>query len=111
MSFKLGYKLKRQTRDFRFQSFYDLNHLNTIYITLCTVSHTGFRIVSMYHVKIWNGEDGYYVAQCQELPAAITQGKTKEEVIENITEAIQLVLEDMQTELREKKTELIAVEA
>jgi len=43
--------------------------------------------------------------------AAITQGKTKDEIIENITEAIQLVLEDMQTELREKKLELIAVEA
>jgi len=65
----------------------------------------------MHHVKIWNGEDGYYVAQCQELPAAITQGKTKEEIIENITEAIQLVLEDMQTEIREKKIELIDVEA
>lgn len=61
----------------------------------------------MYHVKVWNGEDGYLVGQCVELPAAITQGKTREEVVENITEAIQLVLEDMQAELREKTPILV----
>jgi len=38
--------------------------------------------------------DGYLVAQCKELPAAIAQGKTRKEVIENITEAIELVLAD-----------------
>ena len=61
----------------------------------------------MYHVKVWNGEDGYLVAQCVELPAAITQGKTKEEVLENVTEAIRLVLEDMQSEIHEKKIVLV----
>jgi predicted RNase H-like HicB family nuclease len=63
----------------------------------------------MYHVKIKKGKDGYYVAQCKELPAAITQGKTKKEAVENIREAIELVLEDMKAEIREKK--LIVVEA
>ena len=61
----------------------------------------------MYHVKVWNGEDGYLVAQCVELPAAITQGKTKEEILENVTEAIRLVLEDMQSEIHEKKIVLV----
>jgi predicted RNase H-like HicB family nuclease len=63
----------------------------------------------MYHVRVWNGEDGYLVGQCVELPAAITQGKTREEVIENMEEAIRLVLEDMQAEVRE--TKLVLVEA
>lgn len=63
----------------------------------------------MYHVKIKKGRDGYYVAQCKELPAAITQGKTRKEAMENIKEAIELVLEDMKAEVREKK--LIVVEA
>ena len=61
----------------------------------------------MYHLKIRTGEDGYLVGQCVELPAAITQGKTKEEVLENITEAIRLVLDDMQDEIRDKQLELV----
>jgi len=64
---------------------------------------------SLYHVKIRKGRDGYYVAQCKELPAAITQGKTRKEALENIKEAIGLVLDDMQAEIREKK--LVVVEA
>jgi predicted RNase H-like HicB family nuclease len=56
---------------------------------------------------MWNGEDGYLVAQCQELPAAIAQGKTEEEIRENITEAIGLVLKDMQAEVLERNQILI----
>jgi predicted RNase H-like HicB family nuclease len=51
----------------------------------------------MYHVKIKKGKDGYYVAQCKELPAAITQGRTRKEAFKNIKEAIELVLEDLRT--------------
>ena len=38
-------------------------------------------------------ESGYYTAQCVELPAAISQGKTEEEAKRNVREAIELVLE------------------
>ena len=38
-------------------------------------------------------EEGGYTVQCVELPAAISQGETREEALENIKEAIQLVLE------------------
>ncbi len=37
--------------------------------------------------------DGGYSAQCVELPAAISQGDTKEEALKNVKEAIELVLE------------------
>lgn len=46
------------------------------------------------HILIAEGEDGWFVARCLELPAAISQGKTKEEATRNIEEAISLVLED-----------------
>ncbi len=38
---------------------------------------------------IYLGEDGYWVAECPSLPGCISQGKTKEEAITNIREAIQ----------------------
>jgi predicted RNase H-like HicB family nuclease len=39
-------------------------------------------------VVIYPGEDGYWVAECPSLPGCISQGKTKEEAIANIKEAI-----------------------
>jgi len=42
----------------------------------------------MRQVIIFSGEDGYWVAECPSLPCCITQGKTKEEAISNIREAI-----------------------
>ena len=43
----------------------------------------------MRQVVIYPGEDGYWVAECSSLPGCISQGKTKEEAISNIKEAIQ----------------------
>jgi predicted RNase H-like HicB family nuclease len=43
----------------------------------------------MRQVIIHPGEDGYWVAECPGLPGCISQGKTKEETIANIKEAIQ----------------------
>ena len=43
----------------------------------------------MRQVIIYPGEDGYWVAECPSLPGCISQGKTKEEAIVNIREAIQ----------------------
>lgn len=42
----------------------------------------------MRQVIIFRGEDDYYVAECPSLPGCISQGKTKEEAITNIKEAI-----------------------
>lgn len=43
----------------------------------------------MRQVIIYPGEDQHYVAECPSLPGCISQGKTKEEAIVNIREAIQ----------------------
>ena len=42
----------------------------------------------MRQVVTYPGEDGYWVAECLSLPGCISQGKTKEEAITNIKEAI-----------------------
>lgn len=47
----------------------------------------------MRQVIVYPGEDGYFVAECYSLPGCISQGKTREEAIENIREAIQLYIE------------------
>ena len=44
-------------------------------------------------VVLEKGMDGYIVAHCPALKGCITQGRTEEEAIENIKEAIQLYLE------------------
>lgn len=48
-------------------------------------------------------ETGYYTVQCVELPAAISQGKTEEEALANIKDAIQLVLDYLEEKAGTKK--------
>lgn len=43
----------------------------------------------MRQIIIYPGEDNYWVAECPSLPGCISQGKTKEDAITNIKEAIQ----------------------
>ncbi len=44
-------------------------------------------------VIISQGEDGYFAARCPSLKSCWSQGKTKDEAIKNIREAIELYLE------------------
>jgi len=46
-----------------------------------------------FTIKLEESDEGGYTVQCLELPAAISEGDTKEDALENIKEAIQLVLE------------------
>lgn len=38
-------------------------------------------------------EDGIWVAECPSIPGCVSQGKTREEALANVREAIQLCLE------------------
>jgi predicted RNase H-like HicB family nuclease len=38
-------------------------------------------------------EDGMWVVECPAIPGCVSQGKTREEALQNIQEAIQLCLE------------------
>ncbi|MBU3968028.1 MAG: type II toxin-antitoxin system HicB family antitoxin [Euryarchaeota archaeon] len=62
-----------------------------------------------FTVKLEESDEGGYTAQCLELPAAISEGDTKEEALENIKEAIQLVLKVSQEQAR-SYTEVFKVE-
>lgn len=44
-------------------------------------------------VTVEKGEDGYFVASCPSLKSCWSQGRTKEEALKNIREAIELYLE------------------
>ncbi|MBA7507081.1 hypothetical protein ES706_05797 [subsurface metagenome] len=44
-------------------------------------------------VTLEQGEDGYIVVECPSLPGCVSQGKTEEEALANIKEAIELWLE------------------
>ena len=43
----------------------------------------------MRQVIIYSGEDGYFAAEYPSLPGCISRGKTREEAIANIKEAIE----------------------
>ncbi|MCL7395775.1 MAG: type II toxin-antitoxin system HicB family antitoxin [Thaumarchaeota archaeon] len=48
-----------------------------------------------FRVLLERDEDGFYVAQVPELPGCISQGKTREEAIENIKDAVRGYLENL----------------
>jgi len=54
-------------------------------------------------------ETGYYAARCVELPEAISQGKTEEEAVTNLREALELVLEEYEAEAKKEGSKLIPI--
>ena len=48
-----------------------------------------------YRVIIAQDEDGMFVAECISLPGCVSQGKTREEAIKNIKDAIRGYLESL----------------
>lgn len=46
-----------------------------------------------FQVTLDRDEDGVWVSECPSIPGCVSQGATKEEVLDNIREAIALCLE------------------
>ena len=61
------------------------------------------------HVAIEQYEEGYYVAEVPALPGCLSQGKTHEEAIANIKEAIEGWLEVMESKKSFDPTQLVEV--
>jgi predicted RNase H-like HicB family nuclease len=59
------------------------------------------------HVVISQGEDGYFAARCPALKSCWSQGRTRDEAIKNIREAIELYLEPESEEIIEQYEELV----
>ena len=65
-------------------------------------------------VLLYPGEDGFIVAEVPSLPGCVSQGKTREEALANVREAITLhveVLRERGEPLPEDKVELVEVAA
>jgi predicted RNase H-like HicB family nuclease len=65
-------------------------------------------------VITYSGEDGYIVAECVEIPGCLSQGKTKEEALQNIQDAIReclsVMLEDLVKHGQQAKPDVEAKE-
>ena len=62
-----------------------------------------------FTVIINREKEGGYSGQCLELPGAISEGKTLNELKENMTDAINLVLESIQSRARKDKSKIIEI--
>lgn len=65
---------------------------------VCSIIYA--EVMSMRHVIIYPGEDGFWVAECPSLPGCVSQGETKEKAVLNIKEAIELYIEGLREEGR-----------
>jgi Uncharacterized conserved protein len=66
----------------------------------------------MREAVVYPGEDGYWVAECPSLHGCISQGKSKEEAITNIKEAIEgyvLTLKEDGIAIPEERFETLVV--
>jgi predicted RNase H-like HicB family nuclease len=61
-------------------------------------------------VTIEQDEAGYFVVECPALPGCVSQGKTRDEAVENIHEAILASLETRKAEGLPTTLEVIEVE-
>ena len=65
-----------------------------------------------FKVIISNGEDGWLVVECPSLPGCVSQGRTVEEALENIKDAIQGCLDVLGDRTMIKDSErIVEVEA
>ena len=46
-----------------------------------------------FPVTVYQDEEGWYVVECPVVPGCMSQGRTEDEALENIREAIELCLE------------------
>ena len=61
-------------------------------------------------VTVEQDEAGYFVVECPALPGCVSQGKTREDALANIREAIALSLETRRTQGLPTSIEVIEIE-
>jgi len=67
----------------------------------------------MRQIVIYPGEDGYWVVECPSLPGCVSQGKSKDEAVANIQEAIRgyvAALEEDRLPVPEDRFEIQVIE-
>lgn len=73
------------------------------------VALQGGRISMKLHILVEQDEAGYYVAEIPALPGCLSQGKTREEAIANVKEAMEGWFEVMESKRQVKPERLIEV--
>lgn len=62
-----------------------------------------------FTIRIQEAPEGGYTGQCMEIPGAISEGETIEELKVNMTEAIELVLESLEEHARKDRKLVIEI--
>lgn len=70
-------------------------HTKTVATRKFRVKDAGKAPRVVFTARIVRGDDGYYVAYCEEIPGCVSQGKTVEEAQENFLEALSACLETL----------------
>ena len=58
-----------------------------------------------FTIRYSDGGDGWIMAQVEEVPGAISQGRTREEARENVTDALRLMLKPEPDEIADPDRE------
>ena len=64
-----------------------------------------------FHVILKRQKGEGLVVRCLELPGCLSEGKTEDEALRNIEDAIKLYLRDVEREAKEKNARVIQVAA
>lgn len=64
-----------------------------------------------FTILIKKESEGGYSGQCLELPGAISQGETMDELKENMVDAIHLVLEYIESKAKAEKRTVVEISA
>jgi predicted RNase H-like HicB family nuclease len=62
-----------------------------------------------FTIRIHEAPEGGYIGQCIELPGAISEGETIEELKANMAEAIQLVLDTLEEQTKKDRKIVIEI--
>lgn len=62
-----------------------------------------------FTIRVQKAPEGGYTGQCIELPGAISEGETLEELKMNMTEAIQLVLDTLEDHAKKDRKIVIEI--
>jgi len=64
-----------------------------------------------FHVVLKKQRGTGFVVRCLELPGCLSEGRSKDEALKNIEDAIKLYLKDVEREAKEKNAKVIQVTA
>jgi predicted RNase H-like HicB family nuclease len=62
-----------------------------------------------YHVFLERQRGEGFVAKVAELPGCLSEGKSEEQALRNVQDAIRLCMQDVEAEARAKKARLVQV--